>query len=120
MATRLVQVSGYSFPSGHATIAVAVWGTIVLVLAQGRRARTTVVLGAASGTISLVVGISRLYLGVHWFTDVVGGFALGAAILSCIAALSLVLGPGRGRSRVEFPVGSDGSVGGVQIPTRPP
>jgi undecaprenyl-diphosphatase len=91
MAVRLVHVSGYSFPSGHATIAVAVWGTIVLILARGRRPRTTVLLGTAAGMIWLVVGVSRLYLGVHWFTDVVGGFALGAAILSCVAALSIVL-----------------------------
>ncbi|HYU92323.1 MAG TPA: bifunctional DedA family/phosphatase PAP2 family protein [Actinomycetota bacterium] len=91
MATRLVQVSGYSFPSGHATVVVAVWGVITLVLASGRRSRTKVLLGAAAGMISLVVGVSRLYLGVHWFTDVAGGFALGAAILSCIAALSIVL-----------------------------
>jgi membrane protein DedA with SNARE-associated domain/membrane-associated phospholipid phosphatase len=117
VVVRLVQVSGYSFPSGHATIAVAVWGTIVLVLASGRRSRTKVLLGAAAGAIALLVGVSRLYLGVHWFTDVVGGFALGAAILSCIAALSLVLGPGRGRSPSRVPMRSDGSVGGM--PARP-
>ncbi len=117
MAVRLVHVSGYSFPSGHATIAVAVWGTVVLILARGRPARTTVLLGAAAGMISLVVGVSRLYLGVQWFTDVVGGLALGAAILSCIAALSLVLRPGRGRPAGRVPMRSDGSVGGV--PARP-
>jgi membrane protein DedA with SNARE-associated domain/membrane-associated phospholipid phosphatase len=93
VAVRLVEVSGYSFPSGHATIAVAVWGAIALVLASGRRSKTKVLLGAAAGAIALLVGVSRLYLGVHWFTDVVGGLALGAAILSCIAALSLVLRP---------------------------
>jgi undecaprenyl-diphosphatase len=120
VAVRLVHVSGYSFPSGHATVAVAVWGAITLVVASGRRLRTKVLLGAAAGMISLVVGVSRLYLGVHWFTDVVGGFALGGAILSCIAALSLILGPGRDRSRGRAPMRSDGSVGGVRVPTRPP
>jgi membrane protein DedA with SNARE-associated domain/membrane-associated phospholipid phosphatase len=120
VAVRLVHVSGYSFPSGHATVAVAVWGAITLVLASGRRSRTKVLLGAGAGMISLVVGVSRLYLGVHWFTDVVGGFALGAAILSCIATISLVLGPGRDRSRGRVPKRSDGSVGGVPVPTRPP
>jgi membrane protein DedA with SNARE-associated domain/membrane-associated phospholipid phosphatase len=93
VAVRLVHVSGFSFPSGHATIAVGVWGAITLVVASGRSVRTKVLPGAAAGMISLVVGVSRLYLGVHWFTDVVGGFALGAAILSCIASLSLVLRP---------------------------
>ncbi|HET7870051.1 MAG TPA: bifunctional DedA family/phosphatase PAP2 family protein [Actinomycetota bacterium] len=120
VAARLVHVSGFSFPSGHATVAVAVWGAIALVVASGRRSRMKVLLGAAAGMISLVVAVSRLYLGVHWFTDVVGGCALGAAILSCIAALCLILGPGRGRSRTEIPARSDGSVGGVPVPTRPP
>jgi undecaprenyl-diphosphatase len=97
-------VSGYSFPSGHATVAVAVWGTMVLILGPGRSPRTKVLLGAAAGAISLLVAVSRLYLGVHWFTDVVGGLALGATILSCIAALSFVLGPGRGGGAPMWPV----------------
>ena len=117
VAMRLVHVSGYSFLSGHATVAVAVWGAIAIVLASGRRSRTKVLLGAAVGAIAFLVSVSRLYLGVHWFTDVVGGLALGAAILSCIAALSLVLGPGRGRSPGRVSMRSDGSVGGV--PARP-
>jgi membrane protein DedA with SNARE-associated domain/membrane-associated phospholipid phosphatase len=92
IADRLVHVSGYSFPSGHATVAVAVWGTMVLILAPGRSPRMKLLLGVAAGAISLLVAVSRLYLGVHWFTDVVGGLALGATILSCIALLSLALG----------------------------
>jgi undecaprenyl-diphosphatase len=104
-----VHVSGYSFPSGHATVAVAVWGTMVLILAPGRSPRMKVLLGAAAGAIWLLVAVSRLYLGVHWFTDVVGGLALGATILSCIAALSLVLGRGGGGRRDRVPVLSSGS-----------
>jgi membrane-associated phospholipid phosphatase len=92
IAVRLVHVSGYSFPSGHATVAVAVWGTMVLILGPGRSPRTKVLLGAAAGAISLLVAVSRLYLGVHWFTDVVGGLALGGLVLSGVALLSLVLG----------------------------
>jgi undecaprenyl-diphosphatase len=104
IGARLVHASGYSFPSGHATVAVAVWGTMVLILGPGRSPRTKVLLGAAAGAISLLVAVSRLYLGVHWFTDVVGGLALGATILSCIAALSFVLGPGRGGGAPTWPV----------------
>jgi membrane protein DedA with SNARE-associated domain/membrane-associated phospholipid phosphatase len=94
IADRLVHVSGYSFPSGHATVAVAVWGTMVLILGPGRSPRTKVLLGAAAGAISLLVAVSRLYLGVHWFTDVVGGLALGGLVLSGVALLTLVLGRG--------------------------
>jgi membrane protein DedA with SNARE-associated domain/membrane-associated phospholipid phosphatase len=109
IAVRLVHVSGYSFPSGHATVAMAVWGTVVLILASGRSLRRKLLLGAAAGGISLLVSVSRLYLGVHWFTDVVGGLALGATILSCIAAGSLVLGRAGGGPRDQVPALTSGS-----------
>lgn len=79
--------SGYSFPSGHATQAVAVWGALAF-LAGGSlsRWRSTVAVWALAGVICLVVGLSRVYLGVHWATDVLGGWALGAAWLGVIMA----------------------------------
>ncbi len=66
--------SFYSFPSGHATVAVGFYGALALMLAyhlRGGLRWAVVVLGAA---VVLLIGFSRLYLGVHYPTDVLAGF----------------------------------------------
>jgi undecaprenyl-diphosphatase len=85
-----------AFPSGHATASVAVWGTIAIVVGLGRGRRAKVFLLIAAKLIALVVGVSRVVLGVHWPTDVIAGWALGVALL---AALSLVI-PRYGTDRI--------------------
>lgn len=68
---------GYGFPSGHATVAVLVWGGFAWSLRVGtRRART-----AVAGTVIGLIGLSRLVLGVHYLADVLAGFALAGAFL---------------------------------------
>ncbi len=64
----------YSFPSGHATVAVGFYGALTLMLAyhlRGRLRWAVVIVGAA---LVLLIGFSRLYLGVHYPTDVLAGF----------------------------------------------
>jgi membrane-associated phospholipid phosphatase len=80
----------YSFPSGHSTVSLAVYGALSVVLARrvGGRARLAC-LAAAAVLISLI-GFSRLYLGVHFLTDVLAGFAAGTAWLAaCVITLDL-------------------------------
>ncbi|MFJ8935048.1 phosphatase PAP2 family protein [Streptomyces sp. NPDC102365] len=70
--------SGASFPSGHTTTAALTAGLLVIaVRIRGPRSGTALVL--VVGVWGALVGLTRVYLGVHWFTDVVGGwlFALG-------------------------------------------
>ncbi|WP_282858200.1 phosphatase PAP2 family protein [Pseudoclavibacter helvolus] len=74
-----------SFPSGHTLNAVAVVGVIAYLLIlrrQTRRARVLIALAAA--LFALTVGLSRVYLGHHWFTDVLAGWVLGAAWLAFV------------------------------------
>ncbi|NUP14748.1 MAG: phosphatase PAP2 family protein [Streptomyces sp.] len=70
--------SGWAFPSGHTTTAALTAGLLIIAFrARSPRGRTPLAL--AIGSWGVLVGLTRVYLGVHWFTDVVGGwlFALG-------------------------------------------
>jgi len=77
--------STYSFPSGHSLVSLAVYGSIALVLARRLRTRAQrAVLLSAVGLLVAAIGFSRLYLGVHFLTDVLAGFAAGAAWLALL------------------------------------
>ena len=78
-----------SFPSGHATGSVAlsvVLAGLLLGAVSTRAARAAVLL--AAGAFAVAVGLSRVYLGAHWLTDVLAGWALGAALGLALLALS--------------------------------
>ena len=80
---------GHAFPSGHATQAAAVYGMLAAVLASSTpRWRRKVSAWAGTASIVTVVGITRLYLGAHWLTDVLGGWALGSLWLLLVVAAS--------------------------------
>jgi len=82
----LLNETTYSFPSGHATTSAAVVVTLCYVLArEGMISWTTAII--VGGSIPLVVGLSRLYLDVHWTTDVVGGWTVGLFVAAMSAAL---------------------------------
>lgn len=67
-----------SFPSGHATAAVAFYGFIAYILFKSAKQWTTKISVLFFGfTTILAIGFSRLYLGVHFFSDVLGGYLLG-------------------------------------------
>ena len=88
----LVAVSGSSFPSAHAAYATFyVWlaVTIVMRLRPGM-ARGAALVGAGIGLTALI-GLSRVYLGVHYMSDVNAGWALGAVAFSLCAAVALVI-----------------------------
>ncbi len=72
---HLVQVESLSFPSGHAANATMVWLCLALLLPRNVRARTFAIWGAV--WLALAVGLSRVVLGVHWPSDVIGGWAFG-------------------------------------------
>jgi membrane protein DedA with SNARE-associated domain len=88
----LVAVSGSSFPSGHAAHSVFyLWlaVTVVIRLRPGM-ARGALVI-AAGIALTALIGLSRVYLGVHYMSDVSVGWALGAAAFSFCAAVALVI-----------------------------
>jgi undecaprenyl-diphosphatase len=70
--------SGYSFPSGHAMSATIILGALAYLAARSIRAwKSKSAALAALATLALAIGVSRLYLGVHWTSDVGAGFAAG-------------------------------------------
>ncbi len=77
---------GKSFPSGHAMSSTVAYGSLLLVFlpAIGRRYRPLVFAGAV--VLVLAIGFSRLALGVHYITDVIGGYVLGLAWLAASTA----------------------------------
>lgn len=82
VALRLVGESGFAFPSGHTITAMVVWGAAALLLGAMARGWARTAIHAVGALVILGVGLSRLYLGVHWATDVLAGWALGAAWLA--------------------------------------
>ena len=86
---RLVHAVSESLPSGHATTAVVVIGTLVVLAWPGRSAGARAVMVAAGALWVGAVGLTRVYLGVHWFSDVVAGWLVGGAWLAiCVVAWS--------------------------------
>jgi undecaprenyl-diphosphatase len=97
----------FSFPSGHAMGALIGYGmlayVLVIVWAERRRAQVAVV--AIAAVLVAAIGLSRLYLGVHYFSDVVAGFAAGTVWLAaCVSGVEVarrqrLLAPARRSTR---------------------
>jgi undecaprenyl-diphosphatase len=79
LVPHAVPVFTASFPSGHATVSAAVGFAVAALLAQSRSGRRFGTLTAAvAACLIALIGASRVYLGVHWPTDVAAGWVLGA------------------------------------------
>ncbi len=98
---RLQQAHSSSFPSGHSTQAAATYFALaiaVTVLSQSRSLRA--VTWTAATLVGFLVGVSRVYLGMHWATDVLGGWLLGSI---WVAGLTVALAPLDTRKRSRIP-----------------
>ncbi|MFD0671524.1 phosphatase PAP2 family protein [Cohnella sp. GCM10027633] len=83
---RLVEQAGYSFPSGHSTAAFALYGVLAYLLWRHIPSGWGRGLMIAIGLImTLGIGISRIYLGVHYPSDVIGGYLVSGALLGVSA-----------------------------------
>jgi undecaprenyl-diphosphatase len=89
---QLVVQTNQAFPSGHALGSITVIGVVTAVaLTMTHARRTRAILVTAATVFVILVGLSRLYLGVHWATDVLGGWLLGGAWLTlCLTAAAFV------------------------------
>ncbi len=99
LVPHLAAVSNASFPSGHAMISAAIYLTIAAMLSETQPKRSTrIFLMAFAGLLVLLIGCSRIYLGVHWPSDVLAGWCLGSVWALVIFAINRTL---RTRSRAH-------------------
>ncbi|HXY73672.1 MAG TPA: bifunctional DedA family/phosphatase PAP2 family protein [Actinomycetota bacterium] len=80
--------SGWSFPSGHSAQSIAFYGMLAFLLSRSRSSRVRAWLWCGALLVTLIVGGSRIYLGAHWMTDVLGGYALGGFWVSLVIAFT--------------------------------
>jgi len=87
LVAHAVETLGSSFPSGHATLSAATYLTIGALLAHAQsRQRVKTYIHVTAILLALLIGASRVYLGVHWPTDVLAGWCVGAAwSIVCVA-----------------------------------
>ncbi|WP_433660385.1 phosphatase PAP2 family protein [Nocardia sp. CA-128927] len=85
---HLVVKTNFAYPSGHSLGSIAVIGVLaILLIPRLRRPAARWIVGIAATIFVAAVGLSRIYLGVHWPTDVLGGWSLGALwVILCFSA----------------------------------
>jgi undecaprenyl-diphosphatase len=99
----IVVERGYSFPSGHAALSMVGYGVAALLVARSGAPRGVKVAAAfAAGCLVALIGISRVYLGAHFPTDVLAGWLAGGAVVLILAWLSPA-----SKARVGAPAASD-------------
>ena len=83
----------YSFPSGHATITMAFYGFLIYFLLRlERQYKTSYILSVILVILIFLIGFSRIYLGVHFLSDVLGGYLVGGLWLLLSISLREILG----------------------------
>jgi len=103
-AQRLIVASGFSYPSGHSVSTSALYLTIAIIACRHvKHAGARVAIFLAVSAVLIMVGASRVYLGVHYATDVVSGISLGAAWALVLAGLFTFLGHRGSTTPLEGP-----------------
>jgi len=85
---RLIKQGGYSFPSGHSMISICVYGLLIyLVQTKITNKKLKIVLTILLSILIISIGLSRIYVGVHYPSDVLAGYSLAGILLIIIISL---------------------------------
>lgn len=85
---RIIEMSSYSFPSGHAMVSMAFYGLLIYIiyhLVKNKKARTSLIV--LNIIIIILIGISRIYLGVHYLSDIITGYSISIIYLLLLTKL---------------------------------
>lgn len=83
LAVRIIKEGGYSFPSGHSMNCLVIYGMLIyLTRRYCRNKRIANIITVVLSLLILAIGCSRVYVGVHFPTDILGGWSLGIAVLT--------------------------------------
>jgi len=74
---RLIEIGGFSFPSGHSMVSMSFYGFLIYLYFINYKTRWKYPITSLLAIFILLIGLSRIYLGVHYASDVLGGFFLG-------------------------------------------
>lgn len=89
IASALITETDFSFPSGHAFTSICLYGLIFYFIFISTKNRFIRILTAISGLILVLsIGFSRIYLGVHWTTDVIASYVLSTALVLSVLTVS--------------------------------
>ncbi len=107
----------FSFPSSHAATSAAIYGFLAVLVARDATPAWQALTAASAVLMVALVGISRLYLGVHWFSDVLGGIAFGTAWMALLGIAYVRHDPPRlsGARLAAITLAAMAVVGGFQI-----
>jgi len=78
-------VESFSFPSGHATMSVVAYGFLAFLICRRQRAPIRLLIATATALAIALIALSRVYLGVHWASDVIAGTSFGLAWIGALA-----------------------------------
>lgn len=85
---RLIEMTGYSFPSGHAMVSMAFYGLLIYIIYHFIKKKSLrITLITINIIIIFLIGISRVYLGVHYLSDVVTGYSISIIYLLFLAKI---------------------------------
>ena len=98
--------SRFTFPSGHAVMGVVIYGFLGVLIGRGISPRARVALASTAILLVSLISFSRLYLGAHWLSDILGGLAFGTAWVALLAIAylrrSVAATPSRGLATVAL------------------
>lgn len=89
---HLISEGGFSFPSGHSITSMFVFGLLIFLVRSNVRNKTAAnVLTAVLSIPMILIGLSRIYLGVHYPTDVLAGWCLGIAVTAAVIGIKRII-----------------------------